>query len=111
MPFLKQESVSRLLEDEFVIDFYCSISTTKKSTAEQQYLSRLNIFNIFLNKKLNNLTMYSLVNKIKEEFADSYNSLSKYCSYLRNSSNISNITIKHPILSHWPNYQLRLAKH
>jgi hypothetical protein len=56
--------------------------------------------------------MYSLVNKIKEEFADSYNSLSKYCSYLRNSSNISTITIKHPILSDCiPNYQLRLTKH
>jgi hypothetical protein len=53
MPFLKQESVSRLLEDEFVKDFYCSMSTTKKSTAEQQYLSRLNIFNIFVDKELN----------------------------------------------------------
>jgi hypothetical protein len=77
MPFLKQESVSRLLEDEFVIDFYCSISTMNKSTAEQQYLSRLSIFNIFLDKEFNDLTIYSLVNKIKEGSADSYNILSK----------------------------------
>ena len=112
MRFLKQESVSRLFEDEFVIDFYHSISTMNKSTAEQQYLSRLNIFKIFLDKEFKGLTIYSLVNKIKEGSADSYNILSKYCSYLRNSSNISTITIKHPILSHcMPNYQLRLAKH
>ena len=65
MPFLKQESVSRLLEDEFVKDFHCSISTMNKSTAEQ-YLSRLNIFNIFLDKEFNGLTIYGLVNKIKE---------------------------------------------
>jgi hypothetical protein len=83
-----------------------------KSTAEQQYLSWLNIFNIFLGKKPNDLTIYSLVNKIKEGSVDSYNSLRKYCGHLRNSSNISTITIKHPILSHcMPNYQLRLAKH
>jgi hypothetical protein len=39
MPFLKQESVSRLLEYEFVKGFYYNISTMDKSTAEQQYLS------------------------------------------------------------------------
>jgi hypothetical protein len=59
MPFIKQESVSRLLEDEFVKDFYCNISTMNKSTVEQQYLSRLNIFNIFLDKEFNGLTIYS----------------------------------------------------
>ena len=98
MPFLKQESVSRLLEDEFVKDFYCSISTMNKSTAEQ-YLSRLNIFNIFVDKEFNGLTIYSLVNKIKEGSADPYNILSRYCSYLRNGNNISTITIKQRVVT------------
>ena len=83
MPFLKEESVSRLLEDEFVKDFYSSISTMNKSTAEQ-YLSRLNIFNIFVDKEFDGLTINSLVNKIKEGSTDPYNILSRYCGYLRN---------------------------
>ncbi len=47
-----------------------------KSTADQ-YLSRLNIFNIFLDKEFNGLTIYSLVNKIKEGSIDPYNILSQ----------------------------------
>ena len=69
-----------------------------KSTSEQ-YLSRLNIFNNFLTKELNVLTINDLVNKIKEGSADPYIVLSRYCSYLRNSNNISTITIKQRVVT------------
>ena len=64
-----------------------------KSTAEQ-YISRLNIFSIFLNKEFNGLTINDLVNKIKEESADPYRVLNRYCGHLRSNGNISTITIK-----------------
>ena len=98
LPFLKEESIGCLLEDEFVKDFYSIVSTMNKSTSEQ-YLSILNIFNIFLNKELNGLTINGLVNKIKEGSADPYNILSRYCSYLESSSNISTITIKQRVIT------------
>ena len=47
-----------------------------------------------MDKEFNDLTIYNLVNKIKEGSVDPYSILSKYCSHLRNSSNISTITIK-----------------
>ena len=98
MPFLKQESVSRLLEDEFVKDFYCSISTMNKSTAEQ-YLSRLNIFSNFLFNEFNGMTLNSLVNKIKEGSDDPYSVLSRYCGHLRSRGTISTITIKQRVVT------------
>ena len=39
LPFAKEESVSRLLEDQTVKDFISTITTMNKATAEQ-YLSR-----------------------------------------------------------------------
>jgi len=98
LPFLKQESVSRLLEDEFVKDFYCSISTMNKSTAEQ-YLNRLNIFNNFLFNEFNGMTLNSLVNKIKEGSDDPYSVLSRYCGHLRSSGTISTTTIKQRVVT------------
>jgi len=69
-----------------------------KSTAEQ-YLSRLNIFGIFLQKELNDLTINDLVNKIKEGSIDPYNILSRYCGYLKSGDNISTITIKQRVIT------------
>ena len=69
-----------------------------KSTAEQ-YLSRLNIFGIFLRKEFNDLTINDLVNKIKEGSIDPYNILSRYCSYLKSGDNISTITIKQRVIT------------
>jgi len=98
LPFLKEESVSRLLEDESVKDFYSSILAMNKSTAEQ-YISRLNIFSNFLNNEFNGITLNSLVNKIKEGSADPYSILSRYCGHLRSSCNISTITIKQRVVT------------
>ena len=98
LPFLKEESVSRILEDQIVKDFISTITTMNKSTAEQ-YLSRLNIFSIFLQKEFNGLTINDLVNKIKEGSIDPYNILSRYCGYLKSSNNISTITIKQRVVT------------
>src|SRR4051794_16555544 len=69
-----------------------------KSTSEQ-YLSILNIINNFLDKELNGLAINGLVNKIKEGTTDPYNILSKYCSCLVSSGNISTITIKQRVIT------------
>src|SRR6476659_9299154 len=66
---------------------------------DEKYLSRLNIFNIFLDKEFNGLTIYSIVNKIKEGAIDPYNILSQYCRYLKNGNNISTITIKQRVVT------------
>jgi integrase len=68
-----------------------------KSTAGQ-YLSRLNIFNVFLYKEFDGLTIDGLINKIKEKTIDPYNILSRYSAYLR-SCNISTITIKQRVVT------------
>ncbi len=68
-----------------------------KATAKQ-YLSRLNIFSVFLHKEFDGLTIDSLVNNIKEEITDPYNTLSKYSAHLK-SSNISTITIKQRVVT------------
>ena len=69
-----------------------------KSTAEQ-YLSRLNIFGIFLRKEFNDMTINDLVNKIKDGSVDPYNILSRYCGYLKSGDNISTITIKQRVVT------------
>jgi len=95
---LKDENKSRLLKEDLVIDYYSTISAMNKSTADQ-YISRLNIFSNFLNSELNIFTINNLINKIKDESIDPYSVLSRYCSYLRNSNNISTITIKQRVVT------------
>jgi hypothetical protein len=75
LPFLKDENISHLLRESLIKDFHSSVTSMSKSTAEQ-YLNRLNNFNIFLEKELDGLTINNLVNKIKEGSADPYNVLS-----------------------------------
>ena len=88
LPFLKNESVGRILKESIVKDFHANITSMNKSTAEQ-YLSRLNIFGIFLRKEFNDLTINDLVNKIKEGSIDPYSVLRRYCGYLKSGDNIS----------------------
>ena len=98
MTFLKDQSISRLLEDQSVKDFISTITTMNKSTADQ-YLSRLNLFKIFLNVEFNGLAINDLVNKIKDGSNDPYSVLSKYCGYLTRGNRISTITIKQRVVT------------
>ena len=51
LPFSKDAKTIRMLAEKTLVkDFYSSISTMSKSTAVQ-YLNRLNIFSVFLNKE------------------------------------------------------------
>ena len=98
LPFSKDVNISRLLDENLIKDFHSSVSAMSKSTAEQ-YLNRLNNFNVFLKKEFNDLTINNLVNKIKEGSVDPYSFLSRYCGYLRNDGNISTITIKQGVVT------------
>jgi len=98
LPFSKDaNTISLLAEKSLVSEFYSSISTMNKSTAGQ-YLSRLNIFSVFLNKEFDGLTIDSLVNKIKEKTVDPYSVLTAYSAYLWNG-NFSTITIKQRVVT------------
>ncbi len=98
LPFSKDANIISLLSEKSLVkDFYSSVSTMNKSTAGQ-YLNRLNIFSVFLNKEFDGLTIDSLIDKIKENDADPYSVLSAYSAYLRNS-NLSTITIKQRVVT------------
>ena len=98
MPFAKEESVSRLLEDQTVKDFISTIASMNKSTAGQ-YLNRLNIFSNFLQIEHNGIKINDLVNKIKDDSTDPYSILSRYCAFLKSSNTISSITIKQRVVT------------
>ena len=66
MPYSKNANTISLLEGPSLVkEFYWSTSTMNKATAGQ-YLNRLGVFSVFLNKELDGLTIDILVNKIKE---------------------------------------------
>jgi hypothetical protein len=57
------------------------------------YLTRLNYFKTFISNKFD-LTVSSLINKIKENAYVPYDVISPYSSFLRNNSSISTLTLK-----------------
>ena len=68
-----------------------------KSTAEE-YLYRLGIFNEFLNKEYDCITIETLLEKIKDGTIDVYNILSRYGADQKNC-NISSTTIKQRVVT------------
>jgi len=108
----ENENKSHLLKEDLVTDYYSTMSTINKLTADQ-YISRLNIFSNFLIKVWNIFTMNNLINKIKSESIDPYSVLSRYYSYLR-ISDISTTTIKQSRISKgflwilWQHYKIRI---
>jgi integrase len=98
LPFSKDENISCLLKEEAVKDFHSSITAMSQSTAEQ-YLSRLNNFSNFLQKELDGLTINDLIKRIKDGSLDPYSVLTRYCGFLKISSNISTTTIKQRIVT------------
>jgi len=98
VPYSKDaNTISLLTEPSLVKEFYSSIATMNKSTAGQ-YLNRLSIFGVFLNKEFDGLTIDGLVNKIKEETTEPYSILSKYSAYLKDND-ISTSTIKQRVVT------------
>jgi hypothetical protein len=78
--------------DDIIRKYIENIATMSESTA-YEYLTRLNYFKTFISNKFD-LTVSSLINKIKENAYDPYDVLSAYSSFLRNNSSISTLTLK-----------------
>jgi integrase len=83
--------------DDIIYKYIENITTMSKSTA-YEYLTRLNYFKTFISNKFD-LTVSSLIDKIKEGAYDPYDVLSTYSSSLRNKSSISTLTLKQRVVT------------
>jgi integrase len=83
--------------DVIIHKYIENIATMSESTA-YEYLTRLNYFKTFISSKFD-LSVGSLINKIKEGAYDPYDVLSAYSSILRNNSSISTLTLKQRVVT------------
>jgi integrase len=83
--------------DDVIHKYIENIATMSESTA-YEYLTRLSYFKTFISNKFD-LTVCSLINKIKENAYDPYDVLSAYSSFLRNNSSISTLTLKQRVVT------------
>ena len=97
MPFAKSANTVELLNLPLVRNYFENTNIMNKSTAEE-YLNRLKIFNEFLYKEYEGITIDTLLEKIKDGTIDTYNILSKYGANQKNC-NISATTIKQRVVT------------
>src|SRR6185312_14790328 len=97
MPFAKNADTIELLNLPSVKNYYENTNVMSKSSADE-YIYRLKIFNEFLNKEHNGITIETLLEKIKDGTIDIYNILSRYGSDQKNC-NISATTIKQRVVT------------
>src|SRR3954447_6798936 len=97
MPFAKNNDSIGLLNITSVKDYFENTNIMNKSTAEE-YLNRLRIFNEFLHKEYDSITIDTLLEKIKDGTIDTYNILSRYSADQKNC-NISATTIKQRVVT------------
>ena len=97
MPFAKNVDTIELLNLPSVRNYIDNTNIMNKSTAEE-YLYRLGIFNEFLNKEYDCITIETLLEKIKDGTIDVYNILSRYGADQKNC-NISSTTIKQRVVT------------
>src|SRR6478752_7462544 len=97
MPFAKNADTRGLLNLPSVRNYFENTNIMNKSTAEE-YLNRLRIFNEFLYKEYDGITIENLLEKIKEGTIDTYNILSRYSADQKNC-NISSTTIKQRVVT------------
>src|SRR6478672_11179642 len=97
MPFAKNADTIELLNLPSVKNYYENTNVMSKSSADE-YIYRLKIFNEFLNKEHNGITIETLLEKIKDGTLDVYNILSRYGSDQKNC-NISATTIKQRVVT------------
>ena len=77
MPFAKNANTIELLNLPSVKNYFENTNIMNKSTAEE-YINRLRIFNEFLYKEYDGITIDTLLEKIKDGTIDTYTILSKY---------------------------------
>jgi hypothetical protein len=80
LPFPKNDNTIELLNLPSIRNYIDNTNIMNKSTAEED-LSRLRTFNEFLYKKYNDITIETLLEKIKDGTIDTYNILSNYGTY------------------------------
>ena len=97
MPFAKNADTIDLLNLPSVRDYFENTNIMNKSTAEE-YLYRLRIFNTFLHKDYDGLTIEVLLEKIRDGTIDIYSILSRYSANQKNC-NLSSTTIKHRVVT------------
>src|SRR6476659_10835400 len=97
MHFAKNVDTIELLNLHSVKNYYENTNIMNKYTAEK-YLYRLGIFNEFLNKEYDGITIENLLKKIKDGTIDVYNVLSRYGADQKNC-NISATTIKQRVVT------------
>ena len=97
MPFAKNADTIELLNLPSVRNYFENTNIMNKSTAEE-YLNRLRIFNEFLNKEYDGITIDTLLEKIKDGTIDTYTILSKFSANQKNC-NISSTTIKQRVVT------------
>jgi len=97
MPFAKNADTIELLEFPSVRNYIDNTNIMNKSTADE-YLSRLRTFNEFLCKEYNNITINTVLEKIKDGTIDTYSILSRYGADQKNN-NISSTTIKQRVVT------------
>src|SRR3954449_271816 len=97
MPFAKNNDSIGVLNITSVRDYFENTTIMNKSTAEE-YLNRLRIFNEFLHKECDGITIDNLLEKIKDGIIDTYTILSKFGANQKNC-NISAITIKQRVVT------------
>jgi integrase len=97
MPFAKNANTIELLNLPTVRNYFENTNIMNKSTAVE-YLNRLRIFNAFLYKEYDGITIEILLEKIKDGTIDTYSILSKYGANQKNC-NISSITIKQRVVT------------
>src|SRR4051794_32936001 len=97
MPFAKRNDVIDILSLPPVRDYFENTNIMSKSSAEE-YLHRLKIFNAFLSKEYDGISIENLLEKIKDGTIDTYSVLSKY-SAEQKKCNLSSTTIKQRIVT------------
>ena len=97
MPFAKNADTIELNKLPSVKNYFENTNIMNKSTAEE-YLNRLRIFNAYLNKEHDGITIETFLEKIKDGTIDTYTILSKFSADQKNY-NISATTIKQRVVT------------
>jgi hypothetical protein len=92
-----RDDIKKLLGFSSVRDYFENTNIMNKSTAEE-YLNRLKVFNSFLTKEYDGISIDTLLNKIKERTIDAYSIISKFGANQKNC-NVSTTTIKQRVVT------------
>jgi integrase len=85
------------LKQDIISGYVANVSLMGRSTAKE-YLHRLNSFKTFIQNKYNS-SIDVLIEQINECRTDPYDVLFQYAAHLKKTNNVSNLTIKHRVVT------------